>query len=339
MEQDKYFENPYPAVLTYPWPHECNDYVAETEKDVDDWLRNDYSTFLSEKMIQKYYRNALHLTTARMLPGAISYAHARVCCRQMVWTTIFDDYYGPATVTEMDAARKRVVAILKGADPEPGALAMDIEMLRMREEYKAIAPVEWLVRFTNNMDRYLKYGMMGEAPYKTTGQYPKSGSYLLLREYAVSVPIFALWPEIGLNSFLSSDLAAHPIIQRFQSLTSRIIGLQNDVYSVAKELANGKQETINLVLILQHEQKISLEEAVKEVVRIHDADVAEFVALQEGLPHFGPDHERIHKQVYEHARYLGKMIAGLNHWYFTDTVRYHSMTLNAESEYVKPLTV
>ena len=92
---------------------------------------------------------------------------------------------------------------------------------------------------------------------------------------------------------------------------------QNDFYSLRKELGLDT-ELMNLILVLKEVNKMSLEEAVNEAKRIHDADVAEFVALHENLPDFG-----VHQQqVYDYILSLGTILQGLNTHYIQDTERY-----------------
>ncbi|MDR6403531.1 MULTISPECIES: terpene synthase family protein [Chryseobacterium] len=331
MESEiKYFEQPYPLIFKYPWPDLVNPHFDQLKEDLEGWLDTDF-TFLSPKTRETYKQMGLHGATARMLAIAPTYEHARACNRFMIWITTFDDYCGLCTVDELDQAHKRIIGILKGDMPDINAHPHDKIMAIIRDEYLAVTSPEWLEVFTYFMDRYMVYGMRAEAPYKTTGVFPPRAYFMIFREYSIAMYAYEPWAELGLGFVLPKHISAHPVIQRIQALTARIMSWQNDVYSVKKEIMR-KGEVINLVLIIQHEQNISLDEAIQEVVRIHDADVAEFVALHASLPDFGDWHESVDKYVL----YQGMMIQGLNSWYLKDTLRYHSNDQYAEKEYVRP---
>ncbi len=330
MESEvKHFEQPYALIFEYPWPDLVNPHFDQMKEDLESWLDTDF-TFLSVKTRESYKRMGLHGATARMLAIAPTYEHASACNRFMIWITTFDDYCGLCTVEEVDDIHKRIMGILKGNQPLPDAHPHDKIMAQIRDEYLAVTSPEWLETFTFFMDRYIKYGMRAEAPYKTTGTFPPRNYYMIFREYSIAMYAYEPWAELGLGFVLPKEISAHPVIQRIQALTCRIMSWQNDVYSLKKEIAR-KGEVINLVLIIQHEENISLEEATQKVVSIHNEDVAEFVALHENLPDFGDWNDR----VYQYVLYQGMMIQGLNTWYIKDTLRYHSSDQYAEKEYTR----
>src|SRR5690606_13656479 len=77
-------------------------------------------------------------------------------------------------------------------------------------------------------------------------------------------------------------------------------------------------DTINLVLVLQHEHDLSLEDAYAAAMQVHDRDLREFLSLQQALPDFG-----IHQNAV--ARYVGDMglfLQGQKTWYEAHTTRY-----------------
>lgn len=146
---------------------------------------------------------------------------------------------------------------------------------------------------------------------------PSLEYFKILREYSVNMYPYLYWADIEIGFVLPEVIDKHPVIQRLRALTSRIEAWQNDFYSLRKELGLDT-ELLNLILVLKEGNKISLEEAVNEAKRIHDADVAEFVALHENLPDFG-----VHQQqVYDYVLSLGTILQGLNTHYIQDTERY-----------------
>lgn len=93
--------------------------------------------------------------------------------------------------------------------------------------------------------------------------------------------------------------------------------MQNDFHSLPKELAKGT-EIFNLMMVLQKEYNLSLEEACRKGLRIHDTALAEFIELAATLPDFGENHQ----QVVRYIDCMGIMTQGVNTFYLTDTRRY-----------------
>ncbi|MCS3529142.1 hypothetical protein M2373_000503 [Chryseobacterium sp. JUb7] len=137
----------------------------------------------------------------------------------------------------------------------------------------------------------------------------------------------------GLGYVLPKVIEEHPVILRIRALTARIIGWQNDLYSIKKEIKK-KGEVMNLVLNIMHTQKIPLEDAIAKALAFHDLEVAELEALQNNLPDFGLGKEW-NEKVEKWTEYMTLMISGLNTWYLKDTLRYDSNHGLAEFAFVR----
>lgn len=96
-----------------------------------------------------------------------------------------------------------------------------------------------------------------------------------------------------------------------------MIGIHNDIISLPKELQR-EGDTMNIVKVLQKENNLSLFDAYKKSMKIHDEYLKEFLILQENLPPFG-EHQN---NVYNYIQDLGIMIAGVYAWHTNDTSRY-----------------
>ncbi|SHM64168.1 terpene synthase family protein [Chryseobacterium polytrichastri] len=326
----EYFEEFYLLSLNYPWAADLiNPHVKELGPELNEWLDTEYP-FLSLEIREKYKQGNYHIATARMVPFTPSYAHISACSRFMIWVSIVDDYVGMCTAEEVEELRKRFIDILEGSNPLPDAADLDHVLAKLRDEYLAVSSPEVLKLFTYFLDRYIEYGLKAEAPFRTSQTFPKLEHYKLIREYCIGMYAYEPWAELSLGYVLPEVIEKHPVILRIRALTARIIGWQNDFYSIKKEIKK-KGEVMNLVLILMHEQNIPLEQAIEQARMIHDNDVAEFVALQNNLPDFGEWSERTTKVV----EYLSLMISGLNTWYLKDTLRYNSNHGLAEAAFVR----
>lgn len=323
------FEDAYPLIFSYPWPDSLNSHIERMKVDMDGWIDTDFP-FLKPETREKYRRMNLSYCTARMVPIAPSYAHVSACNHFMIWECIVDDYFGLCSVEEIEKFRKNFIVILNGGEPSLNAHDLEKSLAVIRDEYLAVMSAEWMKIFINFINGYFEYGLKAESPFKTTETFPNLLHYKIIREYCIGLYMNEPWAQLGLGIVLPEVILENPIILRLQALTARICGWHNDVYSAKKE-SKRIGETMNLVLIIRHEQKVSLEEALKQAVEIHDNDVAEFEVLRNDLPDFG---EWTNK-VQDYILYLGRMIAGLNRWYVQDTRRYYTTDQFAEKEYVR----
>jgi hypothetical protein len=112
-------------------------------------------------------------------------------------------------------------------------------------------------------------------------------------------------------------VAEQALLQRMVQACNNIVCWSNDLFSCAKEARQG--DVHNLVLVLQHAQQLSLQEAINEAVRMHNEEVAIFVALEKLLPLKGLESD------YELLRYVSVLrswIIGNYDWSTKDTGRY-----------------
>ena len=314
----KNFQNPL-TLGYYPFPEtSIPDYVDRLKADVEDWLDNDY-TFLTDSERKLYKIANLAYTTIRMLPNSNSYERMKPAVRWMVVVTVSDDYYELSTREEIEDAAERIREILLGADPLPDEMVFFHQYAVMRDEYRAFMSDEWMERMAKDMYEYLIFGIREMTTYTATGSLPNLAIYSIIREFDVAVIPFMNFAEVEIGFTLPKYVVDHPVIQRIRSLMGKIIGFQNDFYSLEKESVRGTSKTpCDLIRVMEKEYGLSFEEACREALRFHDACVTEFAALQSALPDFG----NLNKDVENYALHMGIGIQGLNTWYHLDTLRY-----------------
>lgn len=315
MTPEQFNPQEYLPLGYYPWPDLLNPNVAQMEIDMNTWIDHDYA-YLPESARRKYKKMGFHLCTARMVPTA-TYQQTIPCNRFVLNFVVMDDQMEFATIEEKKRDCDRAIQILQGAIPTSDENGMFQHLALIRDEYKSFMPSEWMERFIENLSRCFKYGVQEETSFKLAKQIPSLDYFMILREYSVNMYPYLYWADIETDFVLPKEIEQHPVIQRLRALTSRIEAWQNDFYSLRKELGLDT-EIMNLIIVLQKEKKMSLKEAVTEAKRIHDADVAEFVALHENLPDFGSHQEKI----YNYVLSLGTILQGLNTHYIKDTQRY-----------------
>lgn len=304
--------------LKYPWDHfppSHPDYFTEEERQ---WLDEDYATFMMEGATTKIKGHNLANGASWMAPTTTNIEHLRPIARFFLWLTLYDDYYERWPVDKIAVERDRIIGVILGDTPKPTDTGMYRQIAKCRDEWLTYMPHEWIERLAKNMYRYTTYGIMEEAPYRREGRYPSLLRLSFLREYTIAMYPYGDMIEAGMNYMVPKHIMEHPVIMRLRTLLCRIMAVQNDWYTLEKEMADSKFEVCNHILVLKHERKISLEEAIQETERIHDAYVAEMAAIVSDLPDFGVHQQDIKNYVY----HITLNITGLDDWYNGVTVRY-----------------
>ncbi|QJB38159.1 hypothetical protein HF324_09925 [Chitinophaga oryzae] len=271
---------------------------------------------MTEKQQRKYKKMRLHCCIARMLPYA-SLDRITPCHRFILFQSVFDDQLEYKTAEEIDLLRSRLVEVFNGSQPEPGETGLFRQAYKIGEEFRAFMPTAWMERFIGAFHRVTRYGVVDDAPFKESEKAMLLVYYLLNREYSILMYPYLYMIDIE-TDFVFPDLPdKHPVIQRLRALASRIIGWQNDIQGLSKELTL-ETEVTNLIVVLQHQYNLSLKDALTKAMDIHDSDLAEFISLTKALPDFG----RYHQQVDRFILGLGLQIQGVNSFYINDTIRY-----------------
>ncbi|PUZ25511.1 hypothetical protein DCC81_14600 [Chitinophaga parva] len=313
-------------VLQYPWPYEVGPFAESFNQEEINWIDTDY-TFMSETTRRKYKGHGLAQATSYMFPGARSIEQIRPIARFMIWLTLYDDYHEICPVNELAGIRDHIIAVMLGENPRPDDIGLLRQVALSREEFRPYVNNNWFQRWAQSFYDYTTYGIMEETPYKLSMQFPTLNNLLLIREYSISMYPYGDPVEPSINFIVPDHISRHPVIKRLKMLMCRIMAIQNDFASIEKELAVAT-EVLNVILVIKHQYKISIEEALTEAMRIHDDYVAEFVELQNNLPDFGSYQKDIDRFVH----YMTLMISGLGAWYHKG----RSTRYKAPGEFPKP---
>jgi hypothetical protein len=316
---------------TYPWTAPVSPFARRDFYEEREWYDTDY-TFLSPKAREKYKQHGLSQVTVWMLPTVTEWHRIMPVTRYLIYHTVFDDYFENCPVDKLYGIRDHFIDVVLGAKPHQNDIGLFRQIAKTTEEIRALgAPDFWFDRLAHSFYKYITYGIIEEAVYKVAEKkrFPSLVHYMHIHEFTVGMCPYVDMIEPATDCYLPPEVFKHPIIQRLVVLMNRIIAVQNDVSSLAREMSRGSLEMMNLILIIQHENKISLEEAYQEAMKIHYTDVAEFHAIHKALPDFGPNHPIFgpHLKAIDHyITHYEYMIAGINQWYqFGDSVRYNDI--------------
>lgn len=206
-----------------------------------------------------------------------------------------DDYY--ADDSSLGALPEllppRLVLAMAAMDPLPPAG----EFTPPLEE--AITAERVLVALRSGIDYLARYGTPSQvhrvcystfamfvswsayAAWRFTGKYPPAWKYLAARQHDSFYTSMTLVDVIG-GYELADNLCYEPRVRSAAFLAGTAVVLVNDLYSVAKDLAEEKPPC-NMVLQVAADRGCSIEEATEVTVKLHNEIVRDFEARHHSL--------------------------------------------------------
>jgi hypothetical protein len=167
----------------------------------------------------------------------------------------------------------------------PTAFARFTVYLRRRLE--VACPPGWMERFLRNVYAYLFEGSLRTVEHWAQDRVPSTEDYLAIRMHDSAVFPAVDMIEIAAGLRLPPEVLDHPSIIEMRQLTVRHTAYVNDLFSYQKEVL-WSGTPCNLVRVLMHNESLSFEDAVREVVAMVNHDVQRFIDLERGLPGFEP---------------------------------------------------
>jgi hypothetical protein len=154
-------------------------------------------------------------------------------------------------------------------------------------------------RWRTTVKEYL-FAQIWEAANREADLIPTPEDYVLMRRITgATFTCFALI-DVGGGYRLEAEEWHHPDVRALSDLACDLIGWDNDLLSYAKERGNDKARH-NLVTVLATHRALTLQEALHEVSRMHNAAIDAFVERRARLDTWAPLPVR-------------KYVLGLEHW-------------------------
>ena len=268
-------------IPSYPWPVVPSPFENRRFDEEVDWYNTDYD-FLSEGSKEKYKRHGLAEVTAYIFPTDNLDA-LLVAARNLIFHTVFDDYFELCPVDEMAGIRDHLVAILLGKEPAPDDIGLFRQAALVRDECQRMGmPYFWFQRLANGYHRYITYGLMEEVPYKLSKRFPPLVHGMSIHDNTIGMRPHFTMSELVNDCLLPDHVHAHPMIQRLTDVHQRLFVIQNDLFSLDREIGR-ETEVINCVLALHHIRGLPVEEACADAIRMSDAYAAEATELHSAL--------------------------------------------------------
>jgi Terpene synthase family 2, C-terminal metal binding len=230
---------------------------------------------------------------ARAYPDA-SQADLCLAVCWLTFTFMLDDHLESALGRDPERQRAlagQVLGYLRGgrvprdlAPPLAGAL--DDVWIRTRLR----AGARWRERLIGHIAEYLAANEW-EAGNRRRGRIPPVGEYTRMRrQSAATAMFFDLAEALGGHEPVTDPYAEAGLVL-LREYADNVVAWFNDLVSWPKEAARGDPH--NLVLIVHHELRMSLADAVGYVIARHDREVRSFVAAARQVGHGRPDVQRL----------------------------------------------
>ncbi|MCG8349244.1 MAG: hypothetical protein MI924_15865 [Chloroflexales bacterium] len=268
--------------LYCPFPATINPHADTVDQGSLAWAQR--LGLITEESAYRKFRAAHFGWLAAYLSPHSSYHGLQLLSDWNTWAIIWDDCcdrLSQATHLEhITAFHTSFLSILAGNEPNSreGPMAHSLADLRRRLVQWA-SPMQ-MQNFIHTVKGYFA-GCAWEINNRAYKIIPDLAAYRQIRRESLGMDTSLALIEMIESIDLPLDIRFHPTLQRLHMLAVDSIICANDLISLEKELPSGEMH--NLVMLLQHTEQLSLQEAIDRVAAMHDADVYAFLEAEQSL--------------------------------------------------------
>ena len=243
------------------------------------------------------------------LPSLLGRCHPAACPERLrvaidflIWNFAWDDQLDVGDVPPewVRAQNWQALAVLQGAVPPPDAPPLLWLLVDIRARLAAQQPRAWMERFVDACRDYF-LGTWQEALVRGGRVCLDMTSYIDLRRLSVGTSMVFTQVEAIEGFLLPGEVLAHESLRRLLRTATDVIAWANDLFSLERDRQDAFHP--NLVFSIQHERRLSPDEALAMAVRMHDAAVRCFLLRERALPSFG-----------EHDAAVSRLVLGVRRW-------------------------
>lgn len=306
--------------LYCPLPSKINRFVHQSSIQTRDWVEK-FRLHTGEDF-KKYENDRLTWMTARFYPTA---DRERFILSDKFNTLLFamdDSMDHQDDKSDMIKSRQNFeqfiatcLAIMKDEIRFTGNAHLDA-MVDLWVQMKEISTVEWQQKFIVSIGKMFDSALWGFDNF-AIGRIPSVAEFYKKRPFLGAAHISTDMITIIENIDLPDGVLQNPMVTEITKLARNAVCWANDLFSLSKELAHEDQH--NMVLIVQHEQKVDLTEAIRQTVLIHNKDMRRYIKLIRDLPSFGFYDVPLRRYVDT----LSAILRGNIDWSINETGRYY----------------
>jgi 5-epi-alpha-selinene synthase len=292
----------YP-LLSCPFPSAINPHASQVQQGTIEWARR-LHLLQRDAAYRRLERVQYGMLIARAYPTA-ALETLQIATDWSTWLFLLDDQCDEAGIgqapEQLADLHTRLLDILRGVAPQQDDQPLVYGLWDLYMRLRKYATAEWLDRFSASVAMYFTANVW-EATNRRQGLIPNAAAYRGMRPFTSAVYPCLMLIELTECLRLPPAVYSHPDIERLAEMTNNVISWANDIVSFEKEQRQG--DVHNLVLVLAHEQRLTLQAAVEQVAALHDDEVNDFISLVARLPKFEPAIEAD----------LQRYIAGMRFW-------------------------
>ncbi|RPE13287.1 hypothetical protein EGT74_07080 [Chitinophaga lutea] len=302
-----------------PFPSMLNPFAKEAEKHTADWVSR-FELVKSEKAWERFRRAKFAMLSARAFPTAGRFELC-IAAEFNTWLFLLDDKNDESMFGKLDylqMVHSFVTMILQNnvvVAPDEG-MPLANSFADLWKRMKRIGSAAWQKRFVKSMTDYLD-ACLWEVENRIQHKAPAVADYIEKRPYTGALFADIELIEVLESIYLPDEVRTHETVVQLSLACNNVVCWANDLFSFDKERRQG--DVHNLVVVLKEERGLTLEAAINEAARMHDAEVRRFISLSESLPAFG---EETNDELQRYITVLKAWMRANLDWSFGDTARY-----------------
>lgn len=302
-------ESPVPEIFS-PFPYRISPYVEQTRAHLDNWTHR--MGLIHRAAARKRFAAADFGWFAAVVYPTADAAHLDLMSDWFAWLFLVDDELDDGSVgrslDQAGAVVTRMRAVLESPDlgaaaaADPDAPRAVTSLADLWRRTAAAATPAWRRRFIQHLNDCLTTAATWEAGNRIAAVVPDADTYIEKRRHTGAIYVCMDLIDIVERLDVPEHVYASPQFGSALDAACNVVCWTNDLYSVEKERSLG--EVHNLVLVVEHHQRLGTREALEYVSAATSAETNLFLAKERELLAAFPDHIPV----------LAPYLAGMRSW-------------------------
>ncbi|BAZ67068.1 MAG: terpene synthase [Pelatocladus maniniholoensis HA4357-MV3] len=296
--------------LYCPFPSQINKYVDVLEDYALEWVLR-FNLLANESSYERFSKSKFFLLSAAAFPEC-ELEELKVVNDWVTWLFIWDDVCDMSALGKkpelIEFFHNRFLEVLKGAEVTSNDISFSYALDNIQQRILEKGTKRWFDYFVHAVENYFT-GCILEAENRSQGIVPNVDIYTSIHMLSGAMESSMEFIEFCNHLIIPDVLRANDILRKLTNLTNKIVCWCNDIFSASREMASG--DVHNLVLVLHYQQNLSLEQAMKRAVEMHNQEIQKMIDLEDFLPSFG---EELDSEITKYISGLHSWISGNLDW-------------------------
>lgn len=211
-----------------------------------------------------------------------------VAAKWCTWLFFHDDLlcdrqssHGIESPEKLARVHERLLRILAGEPAKPIDGPLGSALQNLRDDMLRWGGAQWMARFTANVTHHFEANEW-EALNRIHDRVPSISTYISMRQHSGAVYTAFDLIELVEDLHIPDETRNHVAIRQILRMANNCICWVNDLFSLAKEIEESNPN--NLVIALKSERGLSLADAMRTAVEMHNAELVALQKLISDLP-------------------------------------------------------